>query len=214
MTAYFSKLAPFIQEYIYRKKWEKLQETQVEAVKVILETENHVLIAAGTASGKTEAALFPALTDLYHRPSASIGILYIAPLKALINDQFDRLQELLKEGNIPVAHWHGDVSRSEKLKVMKHPAGILQITPESLEGLLMNHPAAIQEMFHDLRYVVIDEMHAFMAADRGAQLLCQLGRIEKLASCRPCRIGLSATLSDYKGAAAWLGSGSTVPVKV
>lgn len=213
MTLY-SKLAPFIREYIYRKKWEKLQVTQEDAAKMLLETENHVLIAAGTASGKTEAALFPALTRLYQKPSASVGILYIAPLKALINDQFDRLQELLQEGDIPVAHWHGDVSRSEKQRVMKHPAGILQITPESLEGLLMNHPSAIKEMFHDLRYVIIDEMHAFMAADRGAQLLCQLVRIEKLAACRPRRIGLSATLSDYDAASAWLGSGSPVPVSM
>lgn len=110
---------------------------------------------------------FPALTELHERPSKSVGILYIGPLKALINDQFERLKDLLTEGNIPVWHWHGDVPQAEKTKLMKNPSGVLQITPESLEGLLMNRPNAIPALFHDLRYVIIDEVHAFMGADRG-----------------------------------------------
>ncbi|UNK18697.1 DEAD/DEAH box helicase [Paenibacillus sp. N3/727] len=210
----FSRLAPFIQEYIYRKQWDTLREAQVDACRVLFDTHNHLLIASGTASGKTEAAFFPALTELYERPSSSVGILYIGPLKALINDQFERIQELLREGEVPVWHWHGDVSQTEKTKLMKKPSGVLQITPESLEGLLMNRPNAIPALFQDLRYVIIDEVHAFMGADRGIQVLSQLTRIERMASCSPRRIGLSATLSDYETAAGWLAAGTRYPVEV
>jgi len=210
----FSRLAPFIQEFIYKKRWDTLREAQVEACRVLFDTPNHLLIASGTASGKTEAAFFPALTELYNRPSSSVGILYIGPLKALINDQFERISDLLKEGQVPVWHWHGDVSQAEKTKLMRKPSGVLQITPESLEGLLMNRPNAIPALFQDLRYVIIDEVHAFMGADRGIQVLSQLTRIERMASCGPRRIGLSATLSDYETAAGWLGAGTQHAVEV
>lgn len=210
----FARLAPFIQEFIYRKQWDTLREAQVDACRVLFDTSSHLLIASGTASGKTEAAFFPALTELYERPSSSVGILYIGPLKALINDQFERIQELLREGEVPVWHWHGDVSQAEKTKLMQKPSGVLQITPESLEGLLMNRPNAIPALFQDLRYVIIDEVHAFMGADRGIQVLSQLTRIERMASCSPRRIGLSATLSDYETAAGWLAAGTRYPVEV
>ncbi|WP_068781100.1 DEAD/DEAH box helicase [Paenibacillus sp. GM2] len=208
----FYRLAPFIQEFIYRKRWETLRPAQVEALKICMDTPNHMLIAAGTASGKTEAAFFPALTELHERPSASVGILYVGPLKALINDQYERIKELLRDGNIPAWHWHGDVSQIEKSKLMRNPSGVLQITPESLEGLLMNRPNAIPALFHDLRYIIIDEVHAFMGVDRGIQVLSQIARIERMASCSPRRVGLSATLSDYEAAKAWLGAGSNQPV--
>lgn len=165
----FYRLAPFIKEFIYKNRWETLREAQVDACRVLFDTPHHLLIASGTASGKTEAAFFPALTELYERPSGSVGILYIAPLKALINDQFTRLNDLLREGNIPVWHWHGDVPQADKTKLVQNPSGVLQITPESLEGLLMNRPNAIPALFHDLRFIVIDEVHAFMGADRGSR---------------------------------------------
>lgn len=210
----FARLAPFIQEYMYRKQWSELREAQVEACRVLLDTPHHLLIASGTASGKTEAAFFPALTELFERPSSSVGILYIGPLKALINDQFERIKELLREGEVPVWHWHGDVAQAEKTKLMQRPCGVLQITPESLEGLLMNRPNAIPALFHDLRYIMIDEVHAFMGADRGIQVQSQLTRLERMASCTPRRIGLSATLSDYDTAAHWLSGGSRQAVEV
>lgn len=210
----FARLAPFIQEYMYRKQWSELREAQVEACRVLLDTPHHLLIASGTASGKTEAAFFPALTELFERPSSSVGILYIGPLKALINDQFERIKELLREGEVPVWHWHGDVAQAEKTKLMQRPCGVLQITPESLEGLLMNRPNAIPALFHDLRYIMIDEVHAFMGADRGIQVQSQLSRLERMASCTPRRIGLSATLSDYDTAAHWLSGGSRQAVEV
>ncbi|MGF7048965.1 ATP-dependent Lhr-like helicase [Paenibacillus sp. DS2015] len=210
----FYRLAPFIQEYIYNKRWDELREAQVEACRVLFDTPNHLLIASGTATGKTEAVFFPALTELHDRPSSSVGILYISPLKALINDQFERLNDLLREARIPVWHWHGDVSQAEKTKLMRKPSGVLQITPESLEGLLMNRPNAIPALFNDLRYIIIDEVHAFMGSDRGIQVLCQLARIERMAYCTPRRIGLSATLSDYDAATDWLGAGTSRSVEV
>ncbi|MGV2884216.1 DEAD/DEAH box helicase [Paenibacillus taichungensis] len=210
----FYRLAPFVQEFIYKKRWESLRPAQIEACNICFHTPHHMLIAAGTASGKTEAAFFPALTELHERPSKSVGILYIGPLKALINDQFERLKDLLSEGNIPVWHWHGDVPQAEKTRLMRSPSGVLQITPESLEGLLMNRPNVIPALFHDLRYVIIDEVHAFMGADRGIQVLSELARIERMAGCKPRRVGLSATLSDYDAATAWLAAGTNQGVDV
>ncbi|NOU77591.1 DEAD/DEAH box helicase [Paenibacillus sp. LMG 31459] len=210
----FYRLAPFIKEFIYKNRWDTLREAQVDACRVLFDTPHHLLIASGTASGKTEAAFFPALTELYERPSASVGILYIAPLKALINDQFTRLNDLLREGNIPVWHWHGDVPQADKTKLMQNPSGVLQITPESLEGLLMNRPNAIPALFHDLRFIVIDEVHAFMGADRGIQVLSQLARISRMAGCHPRRVGLSATLSDYASVTEWLAAGTRESVEV
>lgn len=210
----FHRLAPFIKEFIYRNRWETLREAQVDACRVLFDTPNHLLIASGTASGKTEAAFFPALTTLHESPSTSVGILYLAPLKALINDQFARLNDLLREGNIPVWHWHGDVPQADKTKLMQHPSGVLQITPESLEGLLMNRPNAIPALFHDLRYIIVDEVHAFMGADRGIQVLSQLARISRMAGCYPRRIGLSATLSDYASVTSWLAAGTRQAVEV
>ncbi|AUS26752.1 DEAD/DEAH box helicase [Paenibacillus polymyxa] len=210
----FHRLAPFLQEFIYKKKWNELRAAQVEACRICFDTPHHLLIAAGTASGKTEAAFFPALTELHERPSRSVGILYIGPLKALINDQFERLKELIQGSPIPVWHWHGDVPQSEKTKLVRSPSGILQITPESLEGLLMNRPSAIPSLFGDLRYVIVDEVHAFMGADRGIQVLSQINRLERMTGVKPRRIGLSATLSDYDSAKAWLGAGSQQAVEV
>ncbi len=204
----FYRLAPFLQEYIYRHQWTELREIQVLACGVLFDTADHLLLAAGTASGKTEAAFLPILTDLDQRPPTSIAVLYIGPTKALINDQFYRLEGLLAEAEIPLWAWHGDIAAHRKKKMLQNPSGILQITPESLESLLINHRAQLGRLFADLRYVVIDEVHLFMAADRGRQILCQLARLERLIpTIRPRRIGLSATLGDYAQAEQWLVGG-------
>ena len=204
----FSRLAPFIQEYIYNHNWTELRPVQIEACQVIFNTDAHLLITAGTASGKTEAAFVPILTLLHENPVATIGALYIGPIKALINDQFERLNDLLKEADIPVWHWHGDVYQSHKNKLIKNPKGILQITPESLESLLINKNHDLLRLFGDLRFVVIDEIHAFMGSERGCQILCQLTRLAKITQTQPRRIGLSATLGDYSMAEEWLRSGT------
>ncbi|MCY6490615.1 DEAD/DEAH box helicase [Leptolyngbya sp. GGD] len=200
----YYRLAPFIQEYIYSQGWSSLRPIQAEACRVLFDTDQHLLIAAGTASGKTEAAFLPALTLLHENPSRSVGAIYISPIKALINDQFDRLTDLLRFADLPVWAWHGDVSQSRKKKLLANPRGILQITPESLESLLINKSSDIDRIFGDLRFVIIDEVHAFIGSDRGCQILCQLSRLAKLTGNQPRRIGLSATLGDYSLAEAWL----------
>ncbi len=204
----FASYAPFIQDFIYRNGWESLRSVQVAAADAIFNSEDNVLLAASTASGKTEAAFFPILSQLDEDPSSSVGVLYIAPLKALINDQFGRLTELCEEAEIPVWRWHGDVAQSRKSKLLKHPSGILQITPESLEALLLHKHSHIPALFGDLRFIVIDEIHSLMRADRGGQCLCLIERLSRLASCNPRRIGLSATIGDLELAGRFLGSGS------
>ena len=200
----FSRLAPFIQEYIYAHEWTELRDVQVDACRVLFGTDNHLILSAGTASGKTEAAFLPILTEIYETPPTSIGILYIGPTKALINDQFVRLEELLKEAKIPVWSWHGDVSASQKKNLFANPSGVLQITPESIEALLINKAGEIHRLFSDLRYVIVDEVHIFMNSERGRQVLCQLTRIERLTNSQPRRIGLSATLGDKELPEQWL----------
>ncbi len=204
----FHRLAPFIQDFIYENHWNELRGNQVAACEVIFESDHNLLLSSGTASGKTEAAFLPVLTDIYEHPSRSVAVIYISPLKALINDQFKRLEQLLLDSHIPVTKWHGDASVTQKNKLIKKPEGILQITPESLESLLTNKRGACLSMFSDLRYVIIDEVHHFMRDVRGLQLLCILERLKALTNVNPRRIGLSATLGDMSLAQSWLNTGT------
>ncbi len=204
----FSRYAPFIQEYIFRAGWEKLRAVQVAAADAIFNSEDNVLISASTASGKTEAAFFPVLTLLEEDPPASVGAIYIAPLKALINDQFTRMTDLCEPAGIKVWRWHGDVGQSQKAKLLKHPSGILQITPESLEALMLHKHAMIPALFRDLRFVIIDEVHSLLRGDRGGQTLCLIERLSDLSGAKPRRIGLSATIGDIEQTAVYLGTGS------
>lgn len=204
----FDRYAPFVQDFIYRNSWESLRAIQVAAGDAIFNTDENVLLSASTASGKTEAAFFPILTLFSEDMPKSVGAIYIGPLKALINDQFMRLNDLCEEAEIPVWHWHGDVSASHKAKMLKNPSGILQITPESLEALLLHKHAAIAKLFGDLRFIVIDEVHSLMRGDRGGQTLCLIERLSKAAGVNPRRIGLSATIGDLEETGKFLASGT------
>ena len=204
----YERYAPFIQDYIYRSGWQSLRAVQNAAGEAIFMSEENVLLTASTASGKTEAAFFPILTLLEEDPPRSVGVLYIAPLKALINDQFGRLNELCEEQGIPVTRWHGDAAQSKKRKLLKKPAGILQITPESLESLLINKHMELPSLFCDLRFIVIDEIHSLLRADRGLQTFCLIERLCRVAGCAPRRIGLSATIGDPALAGQFLAAGS------
>ena len=197
-----------MQDFIYRNNWEALRAIQVAAADGIFNTDENVLLSASTASGKTEAAFFPILTLFSEDPPRSVGAIYIGPLKALINDQFMRLNDLCAEAEIPVWHWHGDVSQSHKAKLLKNPSGILQITPESLEALLIHKHAAIPRLFGDLRFIVIDEVHSLMRGDRGGQTLCLIERLSKMAGVNPRRIGLSATIGDLESTGEFLAAGT------
>ncbi|MBP0986279.1 MAG: DEAD/DEAH box helicase, partial [Oscillospiraceae bacterium] len=204
----FSRYAPFVQEFIYRNGWESLRGVQVAAADVIFNSDDNLLLSASTASGKTEAAFFPILTLFSEDMPSTIGALYIGPLKALINDQFMRLNDLCDEAEIPVWHWHGDVAQSHKNKLMKKPSGILQITPESLEALLMHRHSALTSLFGDLRFIVIDEIHSLLRGDRGAQTLCLIERLSRLVGVNPRRIGLSATIGDPEKTGELLSAGT------
>ncbi len=204
----FYRYAPFIQDFIYRRKWEELREIQVAAAEAIFDGDDNLLLTSGTASGKTEAAFLPVLTHLWENPPKSVGVLYVSPLKALINDQFERLEELLEEADIPVTKWHGDASPSAKKRLVKNPRGVMQTTPESLESLLIRNSSNIYRLFCDVRFIIIDEVHYFMDNDRGLQLISVLERIQRIIGFAPRRIGLSATLGDCTNAEKWLCMGT------
>ena len=204
----FCRYAPFIQDFIYKNNWAALRGVQLAAAEVLFDTDHNLLITSSTASGKTEAAFFPILSELWENPAQSVGVLYIAPLKSLINDQFYRMEELLDLSGIPVTHWHGDVAASHKNRLLQKPEGILQITPESLESMLMNRPNDMVRLFSDLRYIIIDEIHILTGTDRGNQIICQLCRLGHLIGRHPRRVGLSATVGDLSIAKDWLGAGS------
>ena len=204
----FDRYAPFIQDYIYRSGWQNLRAVQNAAGNAIFGSEDNVLLTASTASGKTEAAFFPILTLLDEDPSKTVGVLYVAPLKALINDQFGRLNELCEEQGIEVYRWHGDVAQTRKRKLLRKPSGILQITPESLESLMINKHMEIPSLFGDLRFIVIDEIHSLLRGDRGMQTFSLIERLCRLAGCHPRRIGLSATIGNPEDAGKFLSAGS------
>jgi ATP-dependent helicase Lhr and Lhr-like helicase len=203
-SASFRLLDKRIQRWIWDARWTELRDAQERAIPLILDGKDDVIIAASTASGKTEAAFLPILTRLAATSGSPSLAIYVSPLKALINDQWRRLEELTETLEIPVTPWHGDIGQQRKARFLKEPAGCLLITPESLEALLVRHGHGLAGLLVGLRYVVIDELHAFIGTERGKQLQSLLHRIEKAAGRSVCRIGLSATLGDMVGAAEFL----------
>jgi ATP-dependent Lhr-like helicase len=204
---------PLVQKWVYTSGWRRLRDAQERAAAPVLAGDRDVIIAAGTASGKTEAALLPICTALLRAADRGervpgVDVLYVSPLKALINDQYDRIRRLGEPMDIPVHRWHGDVASSRKSRVMRMPDGILLITPESLEAMFVNHGHRIPGVFRALRYVVVDELHCFLGTERGAQLRSLLHRLELAVRRRVPRIALSATLGDLAGAAEYLRAGS------
>lgn len=205
-SAAFDLLDPAIQRFIWTEGWESLRDAQEAAIPLIIAGDRDVIIAAATAAGKTEAAFLPALTRLLRDPEPGL-IVYISPLKALINDQFGRLERLCEQLDIPVWPWHGDISASLKHRFFAAPQGVLLITPESLESLLCNRGTAVAALFARTRYCVVDELHAFIGAERGKQLQSLLHRMECALDRRVPRIGLSATLGEMTLAAEFLRPG-------
>ncbi|MCX8505588.1 MAG: DEAD/DEAH box helicase [Alphaproteobacteria bacterium] len=202
----FDLLDPAIQHYIWQQNWTELRDIQGQAIPLILKADRDVILAAPTASGKTEAAFFPALSHLRQSPQPRL-IVYISPLKALINDQFGRLELLCAELNIEVWPWHGDSSASRKQKFLAAPQGVLLITPESLEAMLCLRGTAVGKIFAATEFFVIDELHAFIGSVRGKQLQSLLHRIETVVGRLVPRLGLSATLGDMHLAAEFIRPG-------
>ena len=210
----FRRLHERVQRWVWDQGWTDLRDIQERAIDPILDGGRDVIIAAATAGGKTEAAFLPICSRVVEQPSGSVRALYVSPLKALINDQFDRLDRLCERLEIPVHRWHGDVSPGHKRQVLSDPAGILLITPESLEALFVLRGTAITKLFGNLDFVVVDELHSFIGAERGKQLQSLLSRLELVLRRRVPRIALSATLGDMELAAEFLRPGRLLPCDI
>jgi ATP-dependent Lhr-like helicase len=196
-SAAFELLSPGVQRWIYRQGWKGLRPVQEDAIPLILSQDRDLLITAPTAGGKTEAAFLPLVSMIEENgPSGSYAVLCLSPLKALINDQTERLEPLCEQAQTRITPWHGDVSQSVKKRSWKSPTGILLITPESLEGMFLYRAGALQQALSSLSAVVIDEFHAFIGRERGQQLISLLVRLEALIGRTVPRIALSATIGD------------------
>lgn len=213
-SAGFRRLHEQVQRWVWDQGWTDLRDIQERAIDPILDGGRDVIIAAATAGGKTEAAFLPICSRVVEQSTGSVRALYVSPLKALINDQFDRLDRLCERLQIQVFRWHGDVSSSHKRQVLSDPAGILLITPESLEALFVLRGSAISKLFGSLDFVVVDELHSFIGVERGQQLQSLLGRVELVLRRRVPRIALSATLGDMELAAEFLRPGRALPCEI
>ena len=135
----FDLLHPKVRKWVHQQNWTELRDIQDRAIVPILDANTDIIISAATAGGKTEAAFLPACSAIAEQQEG-VGILYISPLKALINDQYRRLEGLGQSMGLQVTPWHGDVSQAMKTRCKRNPSGILLITPESLESLLIRQP--------------------------------------------------------------------------
>jgi ATP-dependent Lhr-like helicase len=209
----FKALNPHIQRWIWRQGWDDLTPTQERAIPALVAGDRDVIVAAATAGGKTEAAFLPILSCLLgdeasERECEGLA-LYIAPLKALINDQCQRMELMVEGTQIPVVPWHGDVARKQKERFLSTPKGVLLITPESLEALFVTNGHRIPWLFEHLKYLIVDELHAFIGVERGMQLESLMHRLELAIRRRVPRVGLSATLGDMNLAAEFLRPGGS-----
>ena len=192
----FHLLSEPIRKFIYEKGWDELRPIQNAAISRILGSDENYILASRTASGKTEAAFLPILSKVdFNEPG--VQVLYISPLIALINDQFYRVEELCKNLDVDVVKWHGEANKTVKDRLLKNPKGIVLITPESLEAMFVNKPFNVKQLFSNLKYVVIDEIHSFIGTDRGIQLKSILSRLQQVNHKSFSIVGLSATIGDY-----------------
>lgn len=204
MSAAFALLHPGVQRWLYEQRWTQLRPIQGDAIREILGSDRDVIIAARTAGGKTEAAFLPVLSAIADDFEGSVRAMYVGPLRALINDQFRRMELLCGSVGIPVHRWHGDVGQGDRKAMLADPAGVLLITPESLEAFFVRRQSVLSRVFARLDTVVIDELHVFPGSERGMHLRSLLHRLEERRGARIRRIGLSATLGDLDRYRRWL----------
>jgi ATP-dependent Lhr-like helicase len=207
----FELLSEPIRKFIRDKGWEQLRPIQNAAISKILGSDENFILASRTASGKTEAAFLPILSKVNFNDSG-VQVLYISPLIALINDQFYRVEELCKNLDVTVTKWHGEANKTLKDRLIKQPTGIVLITPESLEAMFVNKPFNVKQLFSNLKYVVIDEIHSFIGTDRGTQLKSILSRLQRVNSRPFSVVGLSATIGDYNEAKKFTGNETNTKV--
>lgn len=206
----FEMLAHPIQRWIWQQGWTSLNEIQEKSIPIILKGDTDVVISAATAGGKTEAVFLPILSSVANGPNKGCKVLYISPLKALINDQYRRLSDLTAVTKTSITPWHQDISISKKKHFIESPTDILIITPESLESFLINRRGYAESIFSSLKYIVIDELHAFIGSERGKQLQSLLSRVEIITSRIIPRIAMSATFSDFENIKDYLRGNRTI----
>ena len=213
MTA-FDRLHPALQHHIVNSLgWRDLREVQSLSIEAYFSGANLVILAP-TAGGKTESVFFPVISQMLDESWPGISILYVSPIKALLNNQQERLDKYMRLVGRTAALWHGDTPKGEKRRIISEQPDCLLTTPESLEVMLVSQKVDHHEFFMNVRVVVIDELHAFAGDDRGWHLLAVLARIGRIAERDIQRIGLSATVGNPKEMLEWLSSGSERPQQV
>ncbi len=207
MTA-FERLHPALQHHIVNSLgWGELREVQSLSIDAFLMGAN-LIILAPTAGGKTESAFFPVISQMLTEGWNGLSVLYVSPIRALLNNQEQRLHSYFELVGRRAACWHGDTSQGDRRRILADPPDCLLTTPESLEAILVSSKIDHREFFKNIQTVVIDELHAFAGDDRGWHLLSVLARIRRLAGRDLQRIGLSATVGNPAEMLAWLSSGS------
>lgn len=197
-----NKLHPSLQNFVKDQKWNDLTPIQKAAFDPIFAGDS-CIIEAPTSGGKTEAVLFPLLTRIHANKTAGFKVLYIAPLKALLNDLALRVLPYAEKCHLEAFKWHGDVSQAEKINQMIFPSDILLTTPESIEAILLRKANWV-DVFRNLETIVIDEAHYFAITDRGNHLLCLLQRIESETKKQAQRIAVTATIGNPQELLSWL----------
>ncbi|MFS2293783.1 MAG: DEAD/DEAH box helicase [Actinomadura sp.] len=194
--------------------WSSLRPLQEAAAEPLLNGSDALLLAP-TAGGKTEAAIFPLLSAMSAQNWTGLSVLYVCPLKALLNNLLPRLEIYAAWLGRRVALWHGDVSQPRRRRIVADPPDILLTTPESIESMLVSAKVDHGRLFRGLRAVVVDEVHAFAGDDRGWHLLAVLERLTRVAGRPIQRVGLSATVGNPEELLTWLqGSGTRRPGRV
>ena len=193
----FDLLAEPVRRWIWDQGWTELRDIQERAITMLLNGDRDLVIAAPTAGGKTEAAFLPLISSVLTTPEPrGFDLVYVAPLRALINDQLGRMEDLCAQAELPIYPWHGDISQGVKSRARRNPRGVLMITPESLEALFVLRGLEIPTLFAGTRAIIIDELHALLDNERGIHLRSLLTRLELAVGRRIRRVGLSATLAD------------------
>ena len=198
-------LSPRLKSFLAnRLKWKNLNPIQEQAMPII-SSKKDTLVISPTASGKTEAVLIPIFNEIISNNLKPMSVIYVSPLKALINDMNERIEKWCDYFNLSVTKWHGDVPGTKKRAFLQNPTDFLLITPESLEVIFMNKSfEEKQRIFENLQFIIIDEIHYFVESDRGTQLNSLLNRIEQYVETKTTVVGLSATVGNPKTVSAWL----------
>ncbi len=200
----FNLLSKKMQKKVWDMKWDSFTPIQDKTIPLIINTTKDIVLCSGTASGKTEAVFLPILSLIEESAKTSLKVIYVSPLKALINNQFERIDKLCDNLEISIHKWHGDVDQNKKKKLIKNPSGILQITPESIESILINRNESASVLFKDLEFIIIDEIHSFLNSERGVQLRSLLYRLKYYVKNTPRIIGLSATIDNFDFVKWWV----------